>query len=307
MKKLTGFFIAALFLATGSVYAEGNYFGLSGGVQFNLGNLGNTIAVDGLSSNLQNRANTGATRGIPGTCDTACLTEGNSGSQDLIIPENKLITIEKSTAQAVRAYTNDAMTGLALEAFYESQSGNTFWRVGLQHVRKIAGGYTRSTIANIEWYKIEWDYYAWHVPFYYGINIGVGDTGGVYAGLGLNYSEGGWNLGGDNLGDIPTSILGTPIGAHTVVTSSGSLQGGGVYKEAAKFRVKGIGFNFVIGVEKKLAGGDKMFFETEYIAAGTQGITSTKSAGGTAALAAVAAYPIVLAGTKYKFGYKMAM
>lgn len=307
MKKLITFIVAALFLGTGSVYAEANYFGIGTGLQFNLGSLGETIASSGLDSSQLNRANTGY--GVAGvlkgqTCTGACL-QATGTPQKAIIPENQLIVMERSTNQAVRAYTSGPMTGLLLDLFYEHQGDGTFYRVGVQYVKKIAGGDTQSTILNMKWYDIEWDYYAWHIPLYYGVNVNVSDTGSVYAGAGINYSQGGWNLGGSNLGDIPTAILGVPTGLHTATDSTGKLVSTGAYKEAAKFRVKGFGFNYLIGVDKKLASGAKIYFEIETIVNGAQGQTVTKSTGGQAALKPVTAYPINLSGTKYKFGYKM--
>lgn len=311
MKKLIGFISIAMFLATGSIYAE-SYLGIGTGLQFNLGSLGNTISVDGLDSRALNRNN-----GKQQNCDqdqnkSAHSCQASGTPQDAIVAENKLITIEKSTGGLVRADTNGPMTGIVLDLFYEDQSDGFFYRAGIQHVRKISGGQTSSSVFagspfEVQWLDITWDYYAWHVPLYYGVNVAVGDSGSVYAGAGINYSEGGWNLGGNNLGDIPTAITGLPIGAHTARDAGGGITGGSVYAEAAKYRVKGFGFNFLIGVDKKLAGGDKIYFELEQIIGGAQGVTVTKSAGGQKALAAAAAYPINLSGTKYKFGYKMSL
>ncbi|MCB1172943.1 MAG: porin OmpL1 [Leptospiraceae bacterium] len=326
MKKLVAFLVSALFLGTGSVYAEGSYLGIGVGLQFDLASLGDTITNSGLDSAQNSRAVTSATKGAIG-CDqpssslsatqiAACKAAG--GAQELIVPENKLIALEKGSGMAIRAHTGSAMTGLVLNLFYEQQMDGTFMRGGVEYVKRIAGGRTRATLfegspIETEWLKHEWDYYAWHIPLYYGVNIAVGDSGSVYAGAGINYSEGGWNLGGTVLGDIPAGLLGTFAGPHSslaydaVTGNITGIAGQNVYKEAAKFRVKGLGFNYVIGVDKKMAGGDKLFFELETIVAGKHGTSVTTSAGGRAGLGGVTAYPINLSGTRYKFGYKIAM
>lgn len=311
---------ALVFLAASSVSAEGNYLGIGLGLQVDLGSLGGTIAKDGLDSTQGKRSNLGssALAGCGGTDNAVtnastrlCYTEVQGNFQELIIPENTLISLEKNTNQLFRAYTSGPMQGLVIDVFWESEGDGTFWRVGVSHTRKILGGETRSTLANFEWYKIEWDFYSWTIPFYYGVKAKIGESGAVYGGLGINYTRGGWNLGGTNAGDIPTELVGSltgPVGAHSYVnTGDVGVSEGEVYKEAVKFRHSGIGWNALMGVESKLDSGDALFFEIEYIVNGGQDTAYTKSVGGIRGLSASPSYPIVTGGTKYKFGYKMAM
>ena len=310
---------ALVFLAASSVSAEGNYLGIGLGLQVDLGSLGGTMTKDGLDSTKGKRAGTGSTAGIGcGTqngsltsAQSACFAEQAGNFQELVVPENTLISLEKNTNQLFRAYTSGPMQGLVIDVFWESEGDGTFWRVGVSHTRKILGGETRSTIANFEWYKIEWDFYSWTIPFYYGVKAKIGESGAVYGGLGINWTRGGWNLGGTNAGDIPTDVAGSlvgSVGAHSyAATGSSSVSEGEVYKEAVKFRHSGIGWNALMGVESKLDSGDALFFEIEYIVNGGQDTAYTKSVGGIRGLSASPSYPIVTGGTKYKFGYKMAM
>lgn len=300
--------IVALSLTSTSVYAEGQYLGFSAGLQFDLASLGNTIAVDGLGAG---PTYPGGNRCVQG--NRACTDEGPSGTQNLIVAENELIALEKSTAGAVRSKTSGPMTGLALEVFYEREFESTFIRIGVQYVDKVLGGSTESEVLKgtpfaVKWFDIEWDYYAWHIPFYWGLKVNVGENGSVYGGLGINYSEGGWNVGGTNNGDVVNQLLGLNTGIrYTTDSVTGAVVQVPVVDEAARFRVKSILPNFVIGVETKLAGGDKLFFEMEQILGGGYGVSPVKSEGGAKGLAPIAAYPASLSGTRWKFGYKLAL
>ena len=291
-----------------SVHAE-NYLGLGAGLQFDLGQLTNTIVLDGLESSVGNANLTGVTRLQGCGTNTACQTEVPGTNQDLIISERNLDALDKSTGDML--FDNDlrgGMTGLQLTAFYESEGDNTFWRIGVMYTKKIMGGHTESRLLGFKWLDQKWDYYAWQVPFYYGFKTGIGESASVYAGGGVHYFRGGWNVGGYILGDVPTYLLGTATGPHTVLdANTGALKGGNVIGEAVRFRVSGIGFNFLIGVEKKLASGNKLFFEIDSAYSGGIYNAKAESQAGTQGLAPFPSYPIAIGGWSYRFGYKIAM
>ncbi|MCB1140331.1 MAG: hypothetical protein KDK23_16355, partial [Leptospiraceae bacterium] len=167
-----------------SVHAE-NYLGLGAGLQFDLGQLTNTIVLDGLESSVGNANLTGVTRLQGCGTNTACQTEVPGKNQDLIISERNLDALDKSTGDML--FDNDlrgGMTGLQLTAFYESEGDNTFWRIGVMYTKKIMGGHTESRLLGFKWLDQKWDYYAWQVPFYYGFKTGIGESASVYAGGG---------------------------------------------------------------------------------------------------------------------------
>ena len=303
--------VAFVTMFASSVHAE-NYLGLGAGLQFDLGQLTNTIVLDGLESSVGNASLVGGSRLTGCTAaasPTACQKEEPGNNQDLIISERNLDALDKSTGDML--FDNDlrgGMTGLQLTAFYESEGDNTFWRLGVQYTFKISGGHTESRLMGFKWLDQKWDYYAWQVPFYYGFKTGIGESASVYAGGGLHYYKGGWNVGGYILGDVPTYLLNTPTGPHTVIdANTGQLTGGNAIGEAVRFRVTGWGFNFLVGVEKKLASGNKLFFEIDRAYSGGIDNARAESQAGQTGLAPMPSYPIAIGGWSYRFGYKMAM
>lgn len=307
---------AIFFTAFSGVSAEGSYIGFGIGLQDNLGSLQNTIVVDGLGAGAVYPDKSGHTAGLGCGAVTAantCYRAGNKGTQDLIISENTLIGLEKNTGGLIRSETSGGMIGAVLSVFYESEiNDGMFWRAGLNYTKKILGGQSdsyifKNTPLQYKWYDITWDYYSYHVPVYFGLKAGVGESSAVYGGAGLNYAQGGWNLGGTNNGDVPGLITSADIGTQTTTNSRGAVIQTPVVAEAVKFRVRSIGYQFMIGLETKLESGNKVFFELETIKAGAQGKVLTESNGGTQGLAGIAVYPISLSGTSFKFGYKLAL
>ncbi len=308
---------AALFFAA-PLSAERHFIGIGFGLQYDLGQLGNTIVVDGLDSTKGQPGSVGRTNvtGCGFDINSACFQE-NGPPQKLIVPENQLIALEKNTAGAVRSNTSGPMIGGVLELFYEREFEATFLRGGLQYTKRILGGSSQSHLFKgspfeLKWYDIRWDFYSFTAPFYFGYKARIGKSAAVYAGAGLNYSIGGWNVGGDNLGDLPSSLLGGLVGVRGAVTTTSAVTPGrvittGVYQESIKFRVQGIGYNTLIGLETSLESGDRLFFEIEQIFAGDQGRSVVQSFGGAGGFAPIAAYPIDLGGRKFKFGYKFSL
>lgn len=318
MRSFKHLLLSAVFLtAFSGVSAEGSYIGFGLGLQDDLGSLTNTIVVDGLKSGNVYPSKSGFTslRGCGAVSTTnACYQAGTKGQQKLIIPDNELIALEKNTAGAIRSNAGGPMIGAVLSVFYESEVGNgMFYRAGLNYTKKILGGHSeaylfKNTPLQTKWYDIKWDYYSWNIPIYFGLKAGIGESSAVYGGAGLNYSEGGWNLGGTNNGDIPGTFVSNDIGVQTTTSATtGAVIQTPVVAEAVKFRVRSIGYQFLIGLGTKLESGNKVFFELETIKAGSQGRVVTQSQGGGQGLAPIAAYPINIGGTNFKFGYKLAL
>jgi hypothetical protein len=205
------------------------------------------------------------------------------------------------------------MIGAVLSVFYEGEVGSgMFYRAGINYTKRIAGGESKSylfknTPLQTLWYDIKWDYYSWNVPVYFGLKAGIGETSAVYGAAGLNYSTGGWNLGGYNNGDLPGLVTSQDVGLQTTTNASGAVVQTPAVAESVKFRVHGVGYQFLIGLETKLESGNKVFFEIETIKAGAQGLSRASSQAGGQALAPNPVYPISLGGTSFKFGYKLAL
>ena len=291
---------------SGGLQAQ-NYIGFGAGLAFDLAGLGATIANDGLDSNVGNPSMVGGKAG--GGCggDTTCLQEVPGTKQQLIVPENKLLTLERASAGAIRVKeAGGPMMGLVLNIFYESNSGSTFWRVGLDHTEKVRGGHTQSDVIGFKWYEMDIGYRSTFIPFYYGFKAKVGESAGVYMGAGVNLYRGGFRIRGTNYGDAPTAVLGTPIGATTVTNSTGKIIAVPVVNEDTQFTVQGLGMNFVMGIEMG-AGSSKFFIELDQKIAGAQGIAGTTSAGGQSGLRQIIAYPQNLSERTYRFGYKFGM
>ncbi len=337
--KIFAFALAAL--AVTGVRAEGSYAGVALGLQFDLASLGKTILLDGLESPTAPPPDVGNA-----SCVSVIVcppkTAGATSNQQVIVPENKLEVYKKLSFGFID-YNNKnggPMTGLAMKAFYEKEWTNAFVRAGVNYTRKIKGGDTSSSIAGIEWYHVKFDYRSLITPVYLGLKTNVGETTSFYMGGGLNYYEGGFSLSGTNIGAIPTYILnvnttGTTnnnpvaqlvgtIGLTPTLScpATGSQNTGtagttncavsptkafGLYGDHVKFNAAGVGFNFVMGIEKKLESGDKLFFEFEQIIAGENGDGGTHSIGGYLSFAPLVSYPQNLSGTVYTVGYKMHM
>jgi len=304
--------LGVIAFAVTSVHAEGSYLGFGLGLQFDLGSLGGTITKDGLD------AGSPEMKGVKMPGGGAVPT--SVGKQELIVPENKLDIL--ASTGIIKAHQGGAMTGGVFSIFYEKEWQNDFIRIGVDHTRKIMGGHTTAEFAMMKFMDITWSYQATQIPFYYGLKAGVGESASVYGALGLHYYRGGWGLEGDANGQIPYDLTYSltkdgknpiTIGPH----SSGTLADGtfgkdGLYPvlgEKIRFDVSGIGFNFLVGVERKLQNGNKTFFEIEYMVGAKMDNAPVQSIGTISHLASTGSisYPINLSGTRFKFGYKMAM
>ncbi len=304
--------LTVLLAASGNLSAEGRSFiGLGAGLMTDLGGLGSTIAVDGLSSGTaEYPALSGASMGsgCDQAPDPAACQRGVSGrSQQVIVPENKLITYERATAGLIDAKTSGSMTGGVLSGFYEYEWSNHFFaRGGLNYIRKIMGGKTRSSVAGIEWLDITWDYKMLFAPIHLGIKVGDRDGAQMYGALGLLYFDGSFSVGGKNIGDIPAYIMKMNIGTQTSLDPvTNDLEGGALMYEASVFRGHGMGFAALVGVENRLENGDKIFLEVNHVTAGSQGKALAQDTGNRRHMSTHPTYPVIMNGTYFSAGYKV--
>jgi hypothetical protein len=312
MKKLLQVIACSFLLFGGPAFAE-NYLVFSGGFMPDLGGLGRTITLDGLKSLNGNPAMTGADLGTG--CNTApdpvaCKREVPGLYQTAIYSENTLNAMENNTAGIITVNDQSAMNGLVLNLMYESQKENTFWRAGVSYTRKIMGGETESSVFGIKWNDVHWDYSAVAVPVYFGIMTDSSAPSSFYGALGIMYYDAGFTVGGMNNGEIPTTLVGSllgPIGTTSVYRADGTAAGGAILSEDAKFRTKGVGLGALIGAEKRLESGNKIFIELNHIFAGGMGNATTRDAGGMSHLTPFPSFPVVYAGTVLQLGFKKSL
>ena len=304
MKKVIVGIFAGLFSFT-TAYAEGAYFGFGVGFVPDALNLGTTITTTGIQTgtpdpDLSSSANCLNT--YPG-----CNPGSGPSGQYLAIPESTLIGLDKATMGLVKAdATEGPITALDLSAFWENEGENTFWRGGITILRKFLGGYSHSTIAGISWYEMNYDINAVLFPFYYGFKAGVGEAGSVYGGGGVNYYKGTATIGGHNVGGLPTALLHKPVGMNAISGGDYAISGP-VMGETLRLTTEGLGFNFLIGVEKKTETGDKIYFEIERVLSAGYARDHAKTIPVLTAVGPKVPVFTVIGGTTYKFGYKMAM
>jgi hypothetical protein len=332
--------LAVVSFAATSVHAEGSYLGMGLGLQFDLGSLASTITKDGLDSTKYHNATASLTpadlsalQGAIGPAASDAFFRSvaaakTSALQKMIVPENELLIAQNSGI--LSAKTSGPMHGLVLSLFWEKENQDTFWRVGVSYTRKALGGSTEATFAGYKMIDYNWSFESWIIPAYYGIKAGVGESTSVYGALGINYHRGGWGLEGTSDGQLAYevgTVAGIPLnigphvnkciyldscprGARSSLThEDGQGLNGGmpVWGEKIKFDVAGLGFNFLVGVERKLQSGNKMYFEIEHIVAGGYDTSPARAPGTAVNMNATLAYPINLGGTRYNFGYKIAM
>ena len=312
MKLIKKLLILVLGFSVGGVFAQSAYLGYGLGLQFDLAGLGATITKDGL--------------------------DNRYGTQKIIIPENTIDVYHRSGL--VSRETKGAMTGLALSVFYERDMADFFYRIEGSYTRKILGGYSKAQLAGYTFIEQSWDFYSLVVPLYLGIKANVSESASVYGAFGVNYFRGGWSLSGTVDGATPCSVgleltgqntlcglgpngigLINPISENEFITSPpfavpkaflivtanrDKLYDGAIFGEQIVFDVSGIGFNFLIGVDKKLQSGSKFYFELEYLLSAKMDNAPVRSEGTVNQLASTGniSYPIVVGGLRYRLGYK---
>jgi hypothetical protein len=305
MKLIKKLLILVLGFSVGGVFAQSAYLGYGLGLQLDLANLGATITKDGL--------------------------DNRYGTQKIIIPENTIDVLQRSGLVSIQ--TNGAMTGLALSVFYERDMADFFYRIEGSYTRKIIGGYTKAQLVGYTLIEQSWDFYSLVVPLYLGIKANVSESASVYGAFGINYFRGGWSLSGTVDGATPcfvgreltgqntlcglgpsgiglvdpvTGVTGTGANVAAVSSNPEALYSGAIFGEQIVFDVGGVGFNFLIGLDKKLQSGSKFYFELEYLLDAKMDNAPVRSPGTVNQLASSGniSYPIVVGGLRYRLGYK---
>jgi len=276
-------FAIAIFMIAGTGLSAKTSIIVGGGLQFDLGQLGGTITKDGLDSNQPK---------------TNALGQ-YQGPQSAIVPENRLIAIERSTGGAFNVKDTGAMIGGVINVGVEQDVGkNFFWRAGINFTDKVSGGYTSANFMGYNWYEITWSYRTVIIPAYFGIKLKIGEDSAFYIAAGANYYSGGWGLKAHNDGPGLTAASGG------VSNSLGIGASPAIINEDAKFTVHGFGLNWLVGAQTKVSDKGSIFFELETILSAKMGVAGTHSTGGASALSMYPAYPIVVGGQIYKIGYK---
>src|SRR5690606_16466189 len=154
--------------------------------------------------------------------------------------------------------------GLDLSLLYERDIGWAFLRVDVGYTRRVYGGQSYSEIVGIRWYEARWGYHRLNIPVFFGVKARLGESAAVYAAPGISYVNGVLSVKLDNIGDIPTTLLGasgTVFGTVQALDLNGRQVGGAVVNEHAVFRARGPGLNFLIGVEARMDAGRRFFVE----------------------------------------------
>ncbi|MBM9502636.1 porin OmpL1 [Leptospira sp. 201903071] len=305
--------VLALFSSAASLSAKS--YGIVGfGLQLDLGQLGGTITKDGLDAATYYgpvRSSNVCTVGTDAGCIQDPSKATGSGTYIGVAPrraipaENRLITLERTSGGIINAgTTKGAMVGGNLMVGYESDFAKYFfWRVAAEYTQKISGGVTKADIAGYSIVDITWGFSAIVIPATVGIKLNVTEDTAVYMGAGLNYFNGGWSLNGTNNIKGGYDIL-TAAG----VTSLANLLSDGTdpvtTREHTRFRASGIAPNFLIGTQARVTDKGHVFIELETIMSAAYSVGKTQSVGGASNLSPYPAYPIVVGGQIYRFGYK---
>lgn len=293
-RTANGFLFTLLLLAPGLFLEAKSYITGGLGVQFDLAQLGDTIATDGLDSS-GNYATT-STNGQPGVLP-----------RRIVIPENRLLSLQHTTNGLISTRAGGSMTGLVLSAGYERDFGKAFfWRINAHYTRKVMGGETKAKALGQTFYDIDWDYNAIQIPFNIGIKLSVSEDTSFYVGAGVHYFKGGWTLQGTNQLNTVHDVL-IQMGASPSDTIVGLLSDGtdpSANWEKTQFNVSGVAPNWLIGAQARISDRGHIYMEAETLYSFKYGIAHPSSQGGAQGLAPSVAYPIVLGGTQYRFGYK---
>ncbi|MEI7014668.1 porin OmpL1 [Leptospira licerasiae] len=264
------------------------------GLQFDLGSLGDTIATDGLDAS--------------GSYKTTDSTGTQAGvlPRRAIIPENRLLSLQRTTNGLISAKTSGAMTGLTLSLGYEQDFGKAFfWRVNAHYTRKVMGGDTSAKFLGQGFYDITWDYHAIQVPVNVGIKLSVTEDTAFYIGAGVHYFNGGWSLAGSNrLNDVHNALVGAGVTNTTILGLVADGTDPSANWEKTTFQVSGVAPNWLLGAQTKISDKGSLYMEVETLFSFKYGIGHPRSAGGAQGLAPSVAYPQVLGGNQYRFGYK---
>jgi hypothetical protein len=225
-----------------------------------------------------------------------------AGNQSIIIPDNKLLTLQNTSGGLFQTHNGGGMMGGGLTLGAEKDlSDNLFWRVGLNMTTKVSGGHTTSTFAGYNWYDVTWNFRSAVIPAYLGIKLNFGKNSAFYIAPGVHYFRASWGLKGTNDGE--TLDLATAGLAKSLPGAGDALRPAAKYEDTT-FSGGGFGLNYLIGAHTKITERGFLFVEMETLMSMQQVNGKMHSSGGMSALSPYPAYPVSVAGTYYRVGYK---
>ncbi|WP_083244145.1 porin OmpL1 [Leptospira tipperaryensis] len=308
------FFLKAAFLFA-FIFFHSNlnaksYFVTGLGLQFDLGNMGEIITKDGINSGQYFPVQSS------NPCDPSaagCNRNGMTGGvalRRLVVPENRLITIDRTTGGVFQADSaQGAMVGGNLMAGFEKDFGKYFfWRISGNYTQKIAGGITKASFLGYRFIDANWNFQSIIIPATIGIKIQVSEDTAIYMGAGLNYYTGGWGLRGRNDSKSVSDtldILSVSVPQLSLVRDL--LKDGPdptAVRENIQFRISGFSPHWLFGTQARITDKGHIFLEVETVFASKYDSTASKSLGTILNLSPTPAFPIQLGGQVFRAGYK---
>jgi hypothetical protein len=339
MKLIKKLLILVLGFSVGGVFAQSAYLGYGLGLQFDLGGLGGTITKDGLDnrygtqkiiipentidvyhrSGLVSRETTGAMTGLAlsvfyerDMADFFYRIEGSYTRKILGGYSKAQIAGYTFIEQSWDFYSLVVPLYLGIRANV-SESASVYGAFGVNYFR---GGWSLSGTVDGA------------TPCYIGQRIlkdelrkedknalcGLGPNG---LGLINPYNE--LDFENPTIFQAPVVVIvgGSPYSgsafvpifppqAKKILEDRNLLYKGAIFGEQIVFDVSGIGFNFLIGIDKKLQSGSKFYFELEYLISAKNDNAPVRSQGTVNQLASSGniSYPIVVGGLRYRLGFK---
>ncbi len=253
---------------------------------------------------------------------------GNGLFGDVIVSENQLLAINKTKVAAlggihpITSVDDDgAMSGIntTLRVRYDFLDA-FFVRLGFVYDQQIAGGddsfkltsnallinslaNSMDPVASLAGQKVtqEWTYGYWAIPVTVGINVPVTERFNLYAGIGLTYYSGYWQL-----------KVKAPAGYIDVNNDddhNATDVAAGPAKEKCKFEASGIGINWTVGASVVVYQDISLFLEIDTtMAADMSDSEKLKTPAGKAAFGVDNLYyPVSLSTQLIRFGasYKL--
>ncbi|TGN01610.1 porin OmpL1 [Leptospira yasudae] len=287
-----------------------SYFLTGLGLQFDLGSMGEVITKDGINSGQYHTVQSS------NTCDPSVAVCSQNGFVNgvalrrLVVPENRLITIERTTGGVFQAESaQGAMVGGNIMAGFEKDFGKYFfWRISANYTQKIAGGVTKASFIGYRFIDANWNFQSLVVPATIGIKLNVSDDAAVYMGMGLNYYTGGWGLRGRNDSKTVADTLDALIISVPQLALVRDLLKDGPdppsVRENTQFRISGFSPNWLIGTQARITDKGYVFLEVETVFASKMDSTTSQSLGTVLNLSPTPAFPIQVGGQTYRAGYK---
>ena len=234
---------------------------------------------------------------------------GNGLFGDVIMSENQLLAIKSTSPLMISDVTDDgAMSGIntTLRVRYDFLDA-FFVRLGFTLDQQIAGGDDEYTLGlafagiGAAGQKVtqEWTYGYWAIPVTVGINVPVTERFNLYAGIGLTYYSGYWQL-----------KVKAPAG-YIDFDGDGLFEdaAAGPAKEKCKFEASGIGINWTVGASVVVYQDISIFLEIDTtMAADMSDSEKLKTPAGQAAFGVDNLYyPVSLSTQLIRFGasYKL--